>query len=181
MDADGGHTLGRPAIARVWRGATRGEDSRAYRESLRADLREVRSVEGNLGAFVLERAVDGRAEFQFVSLWESMDAVVGFAGSDADRAVYFRDDERVLLELTPRVEHYDVVAVETHSRFGELPGQEDRDELPTGRPSPGGDKDGHSGNLRQYVRGRNSDLWLGKRRSMGVQDRRFGAHGRAGR
>lgn len=122
VDADGGRTLGRPATARVWRGATREQDSRAYRDALRADLREVRSAKGNLGAFVLERTVDGRAEFQFVSLWESMDAVVSFAGSYVDRAVYFRDDERVLLELTPRVEHYDIVAAETRSRFGELPG-----------------------------------------------------------
>ncbi len=59
VDADGGRTLDRPAIARVWRGATREEDSRAYRDALRADLREVRSVEGNLSAFVLERTVDG--------------------------------------------------------------------------------------------------------------------------
>lgn len=122
VDASGGRTLDRPAIARVWRGATGEEDSPAYRDSLRADLREVRSVQGNLGAFVFERRVDGRAEFQFVSLWESMDAVVGFAGSDIERAVYFRDDQRVLLELTPRVEHYQVVAAATRSRFGELPG-----------------------------------------------------------
>jgi|SRR4249920_1935911 len=121
MDADGSRTLDRPTIARVWGGATREEDSRAYRDALRADLREVRSVKGNLGAFVLERTVDGRAEFQFVSLWESMDAVAGFAGSDVDRAVYFRDDERVLLELTPRVEHYQVVAAEIHPRFGATP------------------------------------------------------------
>jgi hypothetical protein len=53
-----------------------------------------------------------------------MDAVVRFAGSDVDRAVYFHDDERVLLELTPRVEHYEVVAAETQSRFGEAPGKE---------------------------------------------------------
>jgi heme-degrading monooxygenase HmoA len=113
MDAHGSRTLDRPAIARVWRGATREKDSRAYRDALRADLREVRSVKGNLGGFVLERTVDGRAEFQFLSLWESMDAVAGFAGPDVDRAVYFRDDERVLLELTPRVEHHQVVAAET--------------------------------------------------------------------
>jgi hypothetical protein len=31
-------------------------------------------------------------------------------------AVYFRDDERVLLELTPRVEHYDVVAAQVDPR-----------------------------------------------------------------
>jgi len=121
-DANRGRTVDRPAIARVWRGATREQDSRAYRDSLRADRREVRSVQGNLGALVLERTVDGIAEFQFVSLWASMDAVVGLAGSDVDRAIYFRDDERVLLELTPRVEHYQVVAAETQARFGEPPG-----------------------------------------------------------
>ena len=125
VDADGSRTLDRPAIARVWRGATREEDSRPYRESLRVDLREVRSVEGNLGAFVLERTVGGRAEFRFFSLWASMDAVARFAGSDLDRAVYFRNDERVLLEVTPRVEHYEVVAAETRFRFGEIPGKED--------------------------------------------------------
>ncbi len=118
MDIDtlGGRPPAGLAIARIWRGATRDEDSRAYRESLRADLRDVRSIDGNLGALVLEQTRDGQAEFVFISLWESMDAVVGFAGPDVDRAVYFRDDERVLLELTPRVEHYEVVAAEFGSR-----------------------------------------------------------------
>jgi len=35
--------------------------------------------------------------------------------SDVDRALYFRDDEHVLLELT-RVEHYDVVAAQVDHR-----------------------------------------------------------------
>jgi len=112
-DTGDGAPAGRPAIARIWRGATREEDARDYRDSLRADLREVRSVPGNIGAFVLERTHDGQGEFLFISLWESMEAVVGFAGADVDRAVYFRDDERVLLELTPRVEHYDIVAADS--------------------------------------------------------------------
>jgi heme-degrading monooxygenase HmoA len=111
-DDTGDGAPSRPAIARVWRGATREEDARDYRDSLRADLREVRSVDGNVGAFILERTGNGRAEFVFISLWKSMDAVVGFAGSDVHRAVYFRDDERVLLEMTTRVEHYDVVAAQ---------------------------------------------------------------------
>ena len=104
-----------PTIARIWRGATRAEDSRDYRDSLHADLQEVRSAEGNLGVFIIERPVEDRVEFQFVSLWESMDAVAGFAGEDVDRAVYFRDDERVLLELAPRVEHYEVIAADLPS------------------------------------------------------------------
>lgn len=109
---EGGSSPDRPTIARIWRGATREEDRLGYRESLRADLRDVRSAAGNLGVFVLERLADSRAEFLFISLWESMEAVVGFAGPDADRAVYFRDDERVLLELTPLVERYEIVALD---------------------------------------------------------------------
>lgn len=99
-----------PAVARIWRGATRDEDRLSYRESLRADVADVRSAAGNLGVYVLERRVDGRAEFLFVSLWASAEAITAFAGPDPDRAVYFRDDERVLLELTPFVDHYEVVA-----------------------------------------------------------------------
>ncbi len=103
-------------IARIWRGATREEDSGGYREALRSDLREVRSTDGNVGVFVLQRIQDGRSEFLFLSLWDSMDAVVGFAGQNVDRAVYFQEDERVLLELTPRVEHFEVVASELDRR-----------------------------------------------------------------
>jgi len=112
IDAVDGHPPGRPRIARIWRGTTREADARDYRGSLRADLRAVRSVDGNVGAYALEHTGDGQADFLFVSFWESMDAVVAFAGSDIDRAVYFRDDEPVLLELTTRVEHYEVVAAE---------------------------------------------------------------------
>jgi heme-degrading monooxygenase HmoA len=121
MNPDRGQMFPRPKIARVWRGATREQDARAYRDSLRADLGEVRSADGNLGALIIQRTAAGRAEFQFLSLWESMDAVAGFAGPDVDRAVYFRDDERVLLELTPRVEHHQVVAAEIDPRFGAAP------------------------------------------------------------
>ncbi len=103
-------------IARIWRGATREEDAAGYQQALRSDLREVRSAEGNVGVVVLQRTRDGRTEFLFVSLWESMDAIVGFAGQDVDRAVYFQDDERVLLELTPRVDHFEIVASELDGR-----------------------------------------------------------------
>lgn len=118
MDTDeaGGRTGGDLPIARIWRGETREEDGPSYRDPLRDDLREVRSTAGNLGAFILERTDAGRAEFLFLSLWESMDAVRGFAGADPDRAVYFRDDERVLLELTPHVEHWEIVAAEIDPR-----------------------------------------------------------------
>lgn len=107
-----------PGVARIWRGATRPEDASRYREVLRADAQEVRGADGNVAVFVLETVVDARAEYIFLSLWESMDSVVEFAGADVERAVYFRDDSDVLLELTPRVDHYQVVAANSDSGLG---------------------------------------------------------------
>jgi len=50
-----------------------------------------------------------RAEFLFVSLWESVDAICKFAGPDIERAVYYPEDKEFLLELEPNVTHYEVL------------------------------------------------------------------------
>jgi hypothetical protein len=52
---------------------------------------------------------DGRAEFVFVSLWESFDAIRAFARPDPGRAVYYPEDRAFLLEMRPGVEHLEVV------------------------------------------------------------------------
>jgi len=53
--------------------------------------------------------VGDRAEFVFVSLWESMDAIRAFAGPDLERARYYSEDEAYLVSLPEYVEHYEVV------------------------------------------------------------------------
>lgn len=97
-------------IARSWRGATRAADADAYLEYLHATgLSEYRSTPGNRGVIALRRTVDGKAEFLLVSFWESMDAVRGFAGDDVERAVFYPEDDRFLVERDLHVTHYDVV------------------------------------------------------------------------
>ena len=94
-------------IARIWRGATRQEDADAYVEYLRGTgLKEYRETPGNLGAWVLWRIVNGRAEFVTFSLWESEEAVRGFAGDDIGRAVFYPQDDRFLVERDHTVTHY---------------------------------------------------------------------------
>ena len=94
-------------IARIWRGATRQEDADAYVEYLRGTgLKEYRETPGNLGAWVLWRIVNGRAEFVTFSLWESEEAVRGFAGDDIGRAVFYPQDDRFLVERDNTVTHY---------------------------------------------------------------------------
>ena len=74
-------------IARIWRGATSVKDAKAYVEYLQqTGLKEYRATPGNLGAWILWREIDGRAEFLTVSLWDSEAAIARFAGDDIDRA-----------------------------------------------------------------------------------------------
>ena len=55
------------------------------------------------------RTEDGRTHFLLVTLWESWEAIRAFAGDDPERARYYPEDAEYLLELEPRVTHYEVV------------------------------------------------------------------------
>jgi heme-degrading monooxygenase HmoA len=97
-------------IARTWHGmvpAARADDYMAYLE--RTGLPDYRATPGNRGVWVLRRTEGDRAHFLLVSLWESMDAIRAFAGDDVERARYYPEDRGFLLELEPRVTHYEVL------------------------------------------------------------------------
>jgi heme-degrading monooxygenase HmoA len=97
-------------IARTWRGATKAKDGEAYLEYLqRTGFAEYRKTPGNRGVLGLRRIVNDRAEFLLVSLWESEEAVRKFAGDDIEKAVFYPEDERFLVERDDRVSHYEVV------------------------------------------------------------------------
>ena len=65
---------------------------------------------GNRGSWMLRRDDGDRTEFITFSLWESVEAVKGFAGEDYEAAVYYPEDERFLIEQEDRVKHYEIVA-----------------------------------------------------------------------
>lgn len=97
-------------IARLWHGAVAESRGDAYREYLeRTGLPDYRAAPGNRGVQVLRRSEDGRTHFLLVTLWESWDAIRAFAGDDPERARYYPEDAEFLLELEPRVTHYEVV------------------------------------------------------------------------
>lgn len=97
-------------LARIWDGATEARRADDYVEYLRrTGVADSTSTKGNHGVYVLRREDGPRTSFRFVSLWESMDAIRRFAGSEPERARYYPEDERFLLALPPGVEHYEVV------------------------------------------------------------------------
>jgi antibiotic biosynthesis monooxygenase (ABM) superfamily enzyme len=96
-------------IARVWRGATRADDEDAYAQYLEeTGMRAARALDGNRGTLVLHRRVGDRAEFETVLLFESLDHVRAFAGDEIERAVFFPEDDRFLVERELTVAHYEV-------------------------------------------------------------------------
>lgn len=98
-------------IARIWRGVTREADKNTYFDYLQeTGLKEYASIPGNRGVWVLRRVHDGTAEFTLISHWESWDAIRAFAGPDYEKAVYYPEDRKFLLEMPPNVEHYEILS-----------------------------------------------------------------------
>jgi heme-degrading monooxygenase HmoA len=96
-------------IARIWRGATESKDAQDYIRYLRVTgIKAYEETPGNRGAWIFWRVVEDRAEFMTVSLWDSRQAIVGFAGPDIDRAVFYPEDDRYLVERDLAVDHYQV-------------------------------------------------------------------------
>jgi len=97
-------------IARTWHGVVPREKADAYYEYLlETGIPGYRATPGNRGCYVLRRVEGERAHFLLVSLWESLDAIRGFVGDDIDRAHYYPEDADFLIELEPKVKHYEVL------------------------------------------------------------------------
>ncbi|MBW9111164.1 hypothetical protein JNB63_19820 [Microbacterium trichothecenolyticum] len=73
----------------------------------RTGIAEYRARAGNKDAWTLTRELaDGLTEILTVSRWDSLDSIRGFAGDDIDRAVYYPEDDRFLVERDDTVRHY---------------------------------------------------------------------------
>ena len=97
-------------IVRIWRGKTKKSTKGEYFDYLKkTGIKDTSSTEGNKGVYVLRREKDGISEFLFLTLWDSIEAIKKFAGRDVEKAVYYPEDAKYLLELEPNVEHFEVL------------------------------------------------------------------------
>ena len=88
-------------IARVWRGATRAADAAAYAAYVE------RCLDGER-ALVLQRVEGERAEIETIIFFDSLDDVRAFAGGEVDRARFYPEDDRYLVDRELTVRHFDV-------------------------------------------------------------------------
>ena len=96
-------------IARLWRGAVRAQDADEYAAYVQqTGIESYLQTPGNRGAWLLHRPDGDRVEIVTLSFWDSVQAIKAFAGDDIDRAVYYPEDDRYLLERDPNVLHYQV-------------------------------------------------------------------------
>lgn len=97
-------------IARTWHGVTPLEKADEYYTYLLLNgVPDYKATPGNLGVHVLRRIEGDRAHFVLISYWESLDVIRAYAGNDVEAARYYPEDRNYLVELAPRVTHYDVL------------------------------------------------------------------------
>jgi heme-degrading monooxygenase HmoA len=97
-------------IARVWRGAVAIADGDAYAQYMRdTGIIGYAETRGNRGVWMLRRTVEDKEEFVMFTLWDSLAAIKGFAGENPERAVFYPEDDRYLIERDDFVSHFDVV------------------------------------------------------------------------
>ncbi len=99
-------------IARVWHGRVRRNDAEAYHDYLlETGLADYAGTEGNRGVQLLRRDEGDTTHFLTLTFWESIEAVKRFAGDNYERARYYPEDDRFLLEREPHVLHYETLPV----------------------------------------------------------------------
>jgi heme-degrading monooxygenase HmoA len=110
--ADGAPALPqtKKVVARMWHGRVLSSKADEYYAYLKeAGIDKIEAIAGNLGAQVLRRTDGKTTEFTVISYWQSRDAITKFAGEDIEKTHFLAKDPQYLLDLEPKVKHFDVL------------------------------------------------------------------------
>ncbi|HKU20791.1 MAG TPA: YciI-like protein [Terriglobales bacterium] len=103
-------SAGKSRIVRQWKGRTTAANAERYIQHLTNNVfPELRAISGYRAAYLLRRKSDGEVEFVVLTLWDSMDAIRKFAGTDVEKAVVAPQAQAVLSSFDEFVSHYEVV------------------------------------------------------------------------
>ncbi len=95
-------------ITRLWHGITKAEHADIYLKYIEeTGMREYRNVDGNLSAKILRRIEGDICHFLTVTEWDSYESIKNFAGDEIEKAKYYDEDKKYLLEFEEKVQHYE--------------------------------------------------------------------------
>lgn len=95
-------------ITRMWHGKTKIEHSDEYLNYIElTGILDYKSIPGNLSVEIWRRKENDVCHFWTVTKWKSVDSIIKFAGEQYEKARYYPEDEKYLLELEEKVIHYE--------------------------------------------------------------------------
>jgi len=93
-------------ITRIWHGRTKAEHADEYLQFvIDRGVADYKSVEGNLSVEIWRREEGEVCHFWTVTKWDSYESIKKFAGDDFEKAKYYPEDSKYLLEFEPTVQH----------------------------------------------------------------------------
>lgn len=95
-------------IVRTWHGRTKTIDAVAYRQFvIHTGIKEYLSTKGNRRAQIWQRQEKDITHIWTVSWWKDFESIKAFAGNEIEKAKYYDEDKRYLMEFEPTVTHYE--------------------------------------------------------------------------
>ena len=95
-------------ITRIWHGRTRASDAEVYRNYvIDTGIKGLTDTKGNLGVQIWQRTEGDITHICVVSQWKDHESIKAFAGDEIDKARYYEEDKKYLLEFETDVQHYE--------------------------------------------------------------------------
>jgi len=93
-------------IVRIWHGRTKTTHAEEYRQYvIQVGISDYISTPGNLGAQIWQRQEGDITHIWSISWWDNLETVKNFTGEEIDKAKYYEEDKKYLLEFEPTVIH----------------------------------------------------------------------------
>lgn len=98
-------------ISRIWHGYTTKSNADTYENLLQNEIFEGiknRNIQGYIGIQLLRRELQSETEFVTIMWFNSMEAVIKFAGGEYDKAVVPEKAQKILSRFDNTSQHYTV-------------------------------------------------------------------------
>jgi heme-degrading monooxygenase HmoA len=98
-------------ISRIWHGYTTFENADTYEKLLKNEIFtgiKERNINGYKGIQLLRRRMEQETEFLTIMWFDSLNAVIEFAGKDYENAVVPEKAQKILSRFDKQSQHYEV-------------------------------------------------------------------------